>query len=212
MIRGEGEGEAAHHALILDGEGKRMLIVKYQDKVYEELTEAQMQKMKAQMEQGMARMKEQMARLTPEQRAQMEGMMGAQKKMMQGAAPEEKLVRAPGSKKIAGYSCDLYRVEADGAHVADTCIVPWADLKVSREEISQSLEAFRDSSFLGGARATMPMKAWGTGVGLPAWRKQVAKEGGDVAETTLTVISSGPVPRAAFAPPAGFTRRPLGER
>jgi hypothetical protein len=213
---GTKEGDAeARGAYIADGDGKRVMIVDYEKKEYAEITEEQMKALRAKMDVAMTQMKAQMAKLPPEQRAQMEKMMS---QYMKGGAPrampEEKYVRASGSKKIAGYDCDLYKVEIEGKHAADACLISWADLKVDGAQLRQQLEAMQDFWGMGGtaARPAINPKAWGMDVGLPAWRKTLKDGGESVTETTLTSISQGAVPKDAFAPPAGFTRKSLGEK
>jgi len=198
---------------ISDGDGKRVLIVEHEKKQYAEITQEQMKQVKAKMEAAMAQMKAQLAKLPPEQRAKVEAMM-AEKMKGPAAAPEEKYVRASGGKKIAGYACDLHRVEVEGKHVADTCLIPWASLKVDREQFRQSLEAMQEIWSVGpGPRPAAPgLKAWGLAAGLPAWRRSLADDEGDVTETTLVSITQGAVPKEAFAPPAGYARKSLGEK
>src|SRR5687767_2860632 len=67
---------APNGMLIRDGAGKRLLMVDLKEKTYVELTDEQVQQMKAQMEQAKAQMKAAMAKMPPEQRARMEAMMG----------------------------------------------------------------------------------------------------------------------------------------
>ena len=210
----EGSTEPAG-VFISDGEGKRVLIVDHAKKEYHEITQEQMKRMKAKMDAAMGQMKEQMARLPPEQRAKMEAMMGQHMKGGTAPAiPDEKYVRASGSKKIAGYSCDLYTVEIEGKHAADTCLIPWGDLKIDREALRKSMEALQETWSMGGMvpRPAISPKAWGMSVGLPAWRKTVKDSEEDVTETTLVSISQGAVPKEAFAPPAGFTRKSMDEQ
>jgi len=200
---------------ISDGDGKRVMMVDHAKKEYFEITQEQMKQMKAKMDLAMAQMKSQMAKLPPEQRAQMEAMMSRQMKVGTAPAiPEEKYVRASGSKKIAGYSCDLYKVEIEGQHAADACLIPWGDLKIDREQLKQSLDSMQETWGMGGlaARPSISPKAWGMGAGLPAWRRSVKDDGDGVHETTLTSLGQGAQPKEAFAPPAGFTRKTMDEK
>src|SRR5262249_28060152 len=108
-----------------------------------------------------------------------------------------------------------YTVEQDGKKVADTCLIPWADLKLDREQIKQSVEAMEDTRSMGGALpkpTATTLKAWGMSIGMPAWRRTGKDQDEDVSESTLTGISQGSVPKSAFEPPAGFTKRALGEK
>jgi len=194
-------------AFIHDGQGRRMIIINYQEKKYHEISEEQMKQWRSKMEAARAQMKAQLDKMPPERRAQMEAMMERQMKTTSPVMPDEKFVRASGSKKIAGYSCDLYTVESNGEHIADTCLIPWADLKLDREQIKQNLESLKEMWGVGGADKTpSPVASWTTAPGVPAWRKTVKplEEGGH--ETTLISISQGAVPKEAFAPPAGMVK------
>lgn len=202
-------------AFIRDGDGRRIYLVQHEKKTFMEISEEDVQRMKAQMEAARARLQEQMAKMTPEQRKQMEAMLTGQQKMMEGLKPQETYTRASGSKKVAGYSCELYRVEMDGAHVADTCLIPWDDVKVDRAQLKQSLEALRGGSLFQGSSslgsADAKMKAWGTDAGLPAWRKQLKDDGDEPTETTLQSIAIAAIPKETFAPPAGYARQSMGK-
>jgi hypothetical protein len=201
-------------SFIRDGDARRVYLVQHEKKTFTEISEDDLQRMRAQMEAARARLQEQMAKMTPEQRKQMEAMLNGQQKMMEGLKAQETYARASGSKKVAGYSCELYRVEMDGAHVADTCLIPWNEVKVDREQLRQSLEALRGGALFQGTSsfgsADAEMKAWGTDVGLPAWRKQVKDDGDEPTETTLQSIAA--IPKETFAPPAGYARQSIGAK
>ncbi len=215
----EGSAEPSS-VFISDGDNKKMVMIDFAKKEYVEITQEQVKRMKAKMETAMSAMKAQMAKLPPEQRKQMEAAMGQRMNAYKSMVPEEKYTRASGSKKIAGHKCDLYKVEADGQHTADACLVPWSDLKIDRDQFKQAVDAVVETwSGLGmgmgageGGAQRSPgemLKAWGMSYGLPAWRKTVKPDESDVTETTLTSIDQGAVPRSAFEAPAGFTKKTM---
>ncbi|HEY8209956.1 MAG TPA: DUF4412 domain-containing protein [Myxococcaceae bacterium] len=216
-ITKDGSAEPAG-AFVSDGDNKKILMIDYAKKEYHEITQEQMKRMKAKLEMAMATMKSQMAKLPPEQRKQMEAVLGRQMNLSKAmaTAPDEKYTRASGSKTIAGYKCDLYTVEVGGQHTADTCLIPWSDLKVDRDQFKQSVEAVTDvwsGMGMGGMGMAQKspgamLKAWGMSHGLPAWRKTVKADEDEVTETTLKTITQGAIPRSAFDPPAGYTKAP----
>lgn len=216
----DGSADAAG-AFISDGDHKKLVMIDYAEGEYFEITREQLQRLKARVEAAMATMKAQMVKLPPEQRKQMEKILDAQAGVSRAVAPpDEKYTRAPGSKTIAGYKCDLYTVEVDGQHVADTCLIPWSNLKIDRDQFKQSVEAIVDVSSNTGMGMGMGMdqkspgpmlKAWGMTSGLPAWRKTVKADEDEVTETTLKGIAQGAIPRSTFEPPAGFKKKTVGK-
>ena len=85
------------------------------------------------------------------------------------------------------------------------------NIKIDREELKQAMQSLAETWDMGGEKAANPMlKAWGMAVGLPAWRKTVKEDEGEVTETTLVSINRGSVPRSVFEPPAGFTKKEIG--
>lgn len=201
---------------ISDGDNKKMVMIDFAKKEYHEITQEQMKRMRAKMDAAMAQMKEKLAQLPPEQRQKIEAAMGQTKSMV----PEEKYTRASGSKTVAGHKCELYSVEAEGKKVADACFIPWSELKgVDREQLKQSVEAMTDvwkgfgmDMRMGERSSDSMMKAWGLPNGLPGWRKSVKDGDEEGSESTLTSISQGAIPRSAFEPPAGFTKKTIEER
>jgi hypothetical protein len=206
-------------AFVSDGDNKKLVMIDFAKKEYHEVTQEQMKRMRAKMEAAMAQMKEKMAQLSPETRKQMEVAMGKMGGAYQSTvAPDAKWTRASGSKTVAGYKCELYSEAVDGKHVADACFIPWSELKgVDREQLKQSMESLKDvwSGFgmdMHMGQKTGPdamLHSWGVEYGLPAWRKTVKEDPDEDSESTLTSISTAPVPRSAFEPPAGFTRKAL---
>jgi hypothetical protein len=199
-------------AYVVDSDAKRALIINYDKKEYTEITQEQMKQMRAKMDAAMSMMKERMAQLPPEQRKQMEAMM-AQRQGTAAKAPmaDEKYTRVGGSKTVAGYKCELYSVEKDGQHVADTCFIPWSELKgLDREQFKQTVQGMSEAWDFGGASRENPMvRAWGLDLGLPGWRKSLKDDPEGVTETTLTSLAQGAVPKSAFEAPAGFTKKSM---
>ena len=97
------------------------------------------------------------------------------------------------------------------------CVIPWSELKgVDRAQLQQSWDAMKEvwSGFGMDARtgdhSFDAFKAWGLEHGIPAWRKSVKEGDEEASESTLTSITKGAIPRSAFEPPAGFTKKDIG--
>jgi len=196
------------------------VMIDYAKKEYHEITQEQIKAMRAKMDGAMAQMKEKLAQLPPEQRKKIEAAMGQTQGQYKSMMPDEKYTRASGSKTVAGYKCDLYTVESEGKKVADACLIPWSELKgvVDREQLKQTMDAMTEvwSGFgmdtrMGERSPQAMMKAWGLSDGVPGWRKSV-KEGDEASESTLTSLTKGAVPHSTFEPPAGFTKKTMGEK
>jgi hypothetical protein len=205
--------------MISDGDNKKIVMISYDKKEYHELTQEQMKAMRAKADAAMAQMKEKLAQLPPAQRQQIEAALAQNQSTHKSAMPDEKYTRASGSKTVAGYKCELYTVESEGKKIADACLIPWSDVKgVDREQLKQSVEAMADvwggfgMDLRSGEKAPNMIKAWGLSSGIPGWRKAVKTDEEEGSESTLTSLTQGAIPRSAFEPPAGFTRKTIDQK
>jgi hypothetical protein len=192
-----------------EGPGPRVTFFHHDGKNCPYVTDSQVQRMNTLFEQTRAKL----AAMPPAERKQAEAEIARNEHRttlrLEGLKPDEQYVRTSGSKEIAGRRCDLYRVELAGAHVADTCLIPWDEVKSGRDQLRQGLGAVQRAMVteivhrgVATFGAAPKMRAWSTAIGLPAWRKEV-KEGSDLTETTLVSIATAAVPKETFMPPAG---------
>jgi hypothetical protein len=135
-LRIEQPGEKDTTIFIYRGDKNLVWIIKPAEKLYQEITEQDIQNMKAQMEQAGKMMEEQMKNLPPEQREQMEKLMA---KMPQAQTEEKKEVvyKLVGkNEKVGDYTCEHYAALEDGKKTWDLWTVDYKDVPVSAQDLA----------------------------------------------------------------------------
>jgi hypothetical protein len=205
------------NAVVLDLDTQTITQVDYAAKTYVSATVQEFVQLTQSSRQMVdQRMEEAMKSLPPERRRMMEEMMrrrggGA------GACPEPKAVdvrKTSEQQTIAGFSAVRYDVLTDGQPETEVWVAPaitaWKELDRAKLE-TFGAEMAKISACAPAARA--PVGVLGTdqswklaGEGYPV-RTTRARGGG----SEVTKAQERQVPAADFDPPAGFSRRPLGE-
>jgi hypothetical protein len=122
--------------IIYRGDKGLVWMIRPGEKLYQETTKEDIQKMKAQMEQARKMMDEQMKNLPPEQKEQMEKMMGK----MPGAQAEEKketVYKLMGKgEKVNDYTCEHYAAFTDGEKTWELWAADYKDIDVDFKDLA----------------------------------------------------------------------------
>ena len=114
----------AQQVMIFDGAKKVLTTIDVGKKTYREMTEADVEKMGAQMSGAMAQLQEQMKNMTPEQRAMMEKMSGRMGAAMAGmGAPVKVQYRKAGTDTVGKWKCDKYEGFKGEEKTSEICTV-----------------------------------------------------------------------------------------
>jgi hypothetical protein len=213
-MRVDGAHEGGHEAsMIMDGAGKRMIIINEKEKTFSEITQEDMKKMRARVDVMRAQAAERMKSLPPEQRKQMEKLMGG---MGGGPAAKEKDFKFEkmGEKKtINGFSCEMYRIVVDGKPAAEDCVSPWSAGIIKMSDF-EGLREFAESMMqgLGGNQPEqnwfMLKKRFDQFPGFPVTRVVIEPDGKRRPQEEVKSVKRGSIDAAKFTPPAGFTKTP----
>jgi hypothetical protein len=184
---------------VIDGRKKEYYVVTPEDL---KAVSARMQEQMKAMEPQLKQAQEQMKNMPPEARQAMEKMMG-------GLAASV-TVQKGGSKKVAGYSCDLWTVSIGAMSKTEQCLTN--DLPFP----TQAWDRYREyaESMKGALTALGPM---GKGLsdlkektkdmqGIPLWTSSTTSVLGKTTSTVseVTEVRKGPIPESAWQLPAGY--------
>jgi hypothetical protein len=193
---------------IFDGDAKRLITLRPEEKTYVEVTEAELRAQGARLRGEMEALK---ARLDPAQRAQLEA--AVDKAKGKGKERPKPVFEATGKgDKVAGQACRVYRQLVDGKPVQELCLIPWSAGLVTREDLaafeqmSQLLmavleEAGGASDLLRDTRASLAAMP-----GFPARTVEIDEQGKPGDPEELVKVVRGPLPPGTFAVPAGYAR------
>jgi hypothetical protein len=195
------------HDTIVEYKTGRITNIDHKKKEYYEITlaeiEAQMKAMAAEMEKANAQMKQQMESMPPAMREKMEQMMG-------GVAASINVARG-GTRKVAGYDCQEYKITMGKIMTTDTCNTTALRFPVPEAELK------RYASMMGGMGGSPMASPMGKGMAQLA-EKMKEVQGIALAETTTVSVlgkstttsreavevKQGPVDASVFALPAGY--------
>jgi hypothetical protein len=207
---GAGHGPRAN-AVIVDAAGRKMIMLNPDKRTYHEITEADLQQMKARLETARAQMQERMKNAPPEQRKMMEQMMGGNAAAMTtGELPPVRYDALGQKKTVAGYPCEMYKVTIGEIAKSNSCFSPWSSGLVTKAEVEKfkalALEMKKMTSALGPSAD----HDWTKVPGIPIEETHFAADGKTVLWTsTLKSVERGAVPASTFAPPADYTKEEL---
>jgi len=202
-------------AVLIDAASKRVTIIDDRNKTYMEMTEADRQRMRAQMDAMRAQMQERMKNMPPEQRARIEGMMGPAGPGGAAGAhkPQEWTFKPLGQKKtINGFACEMYEVSEDGKPREEDCISPWSAGLVKKEDFAaiakfaQEMVDELGSSRMAGRREGI-FGRLEKAPGLPISRVPIEEDGQRGEEEQVKSIKRGSIPASVFATPAGYAKK-----
>jgi hypothetical protein len=206
---------------IFDGDKQVFYTLDDAKKTYQRMDERSGAEMGKALEAQMEKMK---AQLSPEQRKQLDEQLAKQKAQSSKEGQREaawKFERAGGSQKVAGLTCDNYRVLRGGKLSSLACFAPWGAGGYGKDEFKafQQMGKFmekmaRTMSESLGTGASQRSGDWSmqlidTWPGIPAIMKDVEEDGTSRHEMRLVKIQRAPVPASRFAVPEGYRERPL---
>jgi hypothetical protein len=204
---------ARESSMIMDGAGKRMIILNEKEKTYSEITQEDMKKMRARVDAMRAANEERMKSMPPEQRKKMEQMMGGMGGAPAGKEKDFKFEKMGEKKTVNGFPCEMYRILVDGKPTEEDCVSPWSAgiIKVSDFE---GLREFAESMMQGlGANQKdqnwfMFKKRFEEFPGFPVTRVVLDPDGKRRPQEEIKSVKRGSIDGAKFAPPVGFTKTP----
>jgi Domain of unknown function (DUF4412) len=203
-------------AIIFDGIKQVMSMINYDRKVYNEMTQADVDRMGGQMTAAMAQMQEQMKSMPPAQRAQIEAMMRGRGAAGMGAAQAPKTeYKKVGTDKAGRWTCDKYEGHQGTQKVSEVCTVEPAALGFALADFAvtkQLAEFFKklspqsaDSVFAIGTPEAQGFS------GVPV-RRITFRNGQPQTTTELTDVTRQAFAASTFAVPAGFQKEAFGGR
>jgi hypothetical protein len=205
------DAAGARQTIIFDGAKKVLYIIDNAKKTYNEMTQADVDKIAGMANDAMAQMNKAMENMTPEQRAQMAAMMGrmgGRGMAMPSAAPAKVVYKKTGTDKVGKWTCDKYEATKDGEKSSEVCTVDpavigftGADFAVTRQMadfFSKMVPKQAEQMFSIGRIEEQGFN------GFPV--RQTLYNAGQTTTTEITEISKQTFPDSVFAVPAGFQK------
>ena len=212
-IRWDDPSTAGHNGFIFRGDKQLIWVVDDRTKSYEQIDQAFIEQMSAQMAAVKAEMQARIDQMPADQRAQAEEMMKKYAGGIQEAAAAMKLDyrKMPESKVIDGHACTKYDVYSGDDLTSHAWVAPYADLGLTEKD-GAAFEKMGDFvARLTGPVATLqkkdyiPMHEVG---GVPLLSQDV--DGDRVTlETRVQSVTRGAAPAGSFDVPAGYKLKPM---
>jgi hypothetical protein len=199
-------------SVIMDGPSKKMIVIEDKKKVYTEIGQEDMKRMRAQVDAMRAQMEERMKTMPPEQRKQMEGMMAGLNAGKPGKPVVLKFEKLGQKKSVNGFSCDMYRVLRDGTAAEEDCLAPWGPKSIQKSDLAGLLKFAQEmaKSFGGaGAKDQLQFDQLDSYPGFPISRVPLSPTGERGVEEQVKSIKRGAIPATRFDIPAGYTKKDL---
>jgi hypothetical protein len=215
-MRAEMTGQAGEkQAVVFDGAKQVLWVVNYDQKSYNEMTKADVDRLGGQMSDATAQMQAQLKNLPPEQRAQVEAMMKGRGMAGRGGEPSPKTeYRKTGTDTVGKWTCDKYEGYQNSQKTSEVCAADpktlgfaAADVQISK----QLAEFFRKLAPQNADRVFTLGSAEDQGfVGVPV--RRVTFRGQQQTITELVDVSRQTFAASAFEVPAGFKKEAIGGR
>jgi len=200
-------------AFIFDGAREMVLMVNYDRKTYSEMTKADVERLGSQMSSAMAQMQEAMKKMSPEQRVMMESMMKGRMAAV-GAPAQPTTYKKVGTGTVGRWTCDRYEGYRNDQKTSELCTVDPSVLGFvpGDFEVSRKLAEFFKKLVPQNAEDLFSLGKPDEGgfSGVPVRRvfsmgqRQITTETADVTRQSF--------PPSTWEVPAGFTKKPYGER
>jgi hypothetical protein len=210
-MRVEGVGAGGHEGvLIIDGKGKRQIVVNDAEKSYLVMTPEDMRHARQRLAEARAASLARLKSLPPEERKRLEAMMG--KKMDLGGPmgvikpPVIKYEKLGTKRTVAGHACDMYRVTWDGQPHTEECVVSW-DAGVVKKSDFTALRAYVEEAAKASGRADDLLAQFQKAPGFPIARVRLDDPEGRGEEEQLKSVERGPIPKEKFEIPPGYTQK-----
>jgi hypothetical protein len=204
------------NTFIFDGVKQAMLIVDDTKKTYSEITKDDVDRLASQMQQMQSQMQGAMANLSPEQRAQIEGMMrGRAGRGMPGmAAAAKPTFKKTGTDKVGKWTCDKYEGYEGDKKTSEVCTVAPSALGVSESDFAVTQQFSKFFSALVPQRsmqvfslATIEDRGF---AGVPVRSITYGADGSVQSTTELSDIAHQNIPDSTFAVPSGYQKQDMG--
>ena len=192
-----------------------LFVINTRDKNYVELDRATIKRMADTLNPALKQLQERVAEMSPEQRAQIEGMLGGSLPDLEKPAQQE--VRRTGrSGKVLQYACEYVEVLEKSAVTDELCVAAPASLSGGEElmtaatrmsQLIQDIFKDLDAPWLKQS-LDRQLQNYDKLGGVPVAAKHF-DNGKVVSETTLKSINKRSVPENAFDVPAGYVRRDM---
>lgn len=201
--------------MIFRGDQKLLWIIDSDRKVYQEMTEKDVQELGAKMNEAMAKMKEALANIPPEQRAAVEKMMEGR---MPAAAEKKRVVTPLGqSRKINDFVCAGYRVAFDGGGEMEVWSADPKAFEISEKdlavfkEFAEFWKALKPAGMdsMDGLLKDFGNPKEGDVPGLPILTIMKDASGKEEWRSEVVRITHDAIPAAAFDLPAGLKKDKL---
>jgi hypothetical protein len=214
-MRAETAGPAGEkQTVVFDGVKQVLWIIDDGRKTYSEMTKADVDRMGGQMSDAMARMQEQLKTLTPEQRAQIEGLMkGRGTPGGPNGQAEKTAYRKTGTGKVGAWTCDTYEGSQNNQKVAELCTVEprtlgfaMADFQITKQLMdffSKIVPQGADRMFTVGTPGDQGFS------GVPV-RRISFRNGQQQSTTEISEVRRQTFPASTFELPAGFQQEAFG--
>ena len=214
QVRGRG---GAENTVIFDGVKQTMYIVDDAKKSYSEITKEDLDRVAAQVSQMQSQMQGAMANLTPEQRAQIEGMMrgrgGRGMPGMGAAAAAKPTFKKTGTDKVGKWACDKYEGYESERKTSEVCTVSPSALGLSESDFAVSKQF---AKFFSSLMPQMSTQIFSLGsledrgfVGVPVRTITYAADGSVQSTSELSDVTHQSIPESAFAPPSGYAKQEM---
>lgn len=193
--------------VVFDGAKQVMYLIKLDQKSYNEISKADVDRIAGQMQDMMAKMQAQMAGMPPEARAQIEAMMKG-RGMGAMATPVQIEYRKTGTDRVGKWTCDKYEGYQNGQKASEICTVHPGALGLSESDFAvtrQFMDFFKKLIPQGAEQAfgLGQMEEQGFS-GVPV--KTTFSIGARTTTSEVTDVSRQTFPDSMFAVPAGFQK------
>ena len=208
-LRFESTGRGSHGGvMIVDGEGKRQIVIDDAAKTYMVITPEDMRHMRQRMVEARTQAQARMKNMAPEQRKRLEALVGRQMPLgSNGKPPVIKYQRMNAKRKIAGYPCEMYQVLIDGQPRVEECVAGW-NAGVAQKSDFAGLRTFADEVMKAGGGEELFAQIQ-KAPGFPIARAHIDQDGTPGEEEQLKSVERGAIPAARFEIPQGYTKREM---
>ena len=181
-----------------------------------------MQEAQAAMQAAMEKMKARLQTLPPDQRKQAEAMMAAQGMSPNGDSADMPPIayrRLGQTKKVGGWSCEMFEQEVGGRRQAEFCAARLSEVGLARADLKafQDFFDFTQKALPPVARrhaAMVNFDALSKAAGYDAIPLEVAvyDNGRQVSHSVVRQVERSDIPPATFELPSGYTKQEITRR
>jgi hypothetical protein len=196
--------------MIMDGKAGQFTVIDGRKQEYFVVTRADMEQMRTRLEQTMnspemKRAQEQMKNLPPELQKRMQGMMGA-------VAGSIDVHKTGATKKIAGYTCDVWAVNLGQFSKSEQCMTTelplptqtWDSFRDFAESMRASMAAMGPMAKSMGDIAAKMKEMRGFPLSVTSTSSFMGRSSTNTSE--VTEIKKGAIPASAWEVPAGYRK------